>query len=260
MSQGQLARPPLQIGLLIVSGVMLLGSFVVLCMAYVAYRSTPLPAATADPPPSSPAVAASPAVAPRAVASPPTATGGRRLNMIELFGRAKVVRGVWSLDGQGHLTCATQHLVPRIQLPYIPPDEYNVRLVYKQPKLRNAVGIIFPCKPINNYSIWELPPRHAGRTHCRLYFQNFRERPVYKTMQPGVLYTVEVHFRRDRIRAFLDGVEILNHATDYRNPRHTGFFRMPDPQRLGISCDDPTEFHMIEVQEISGPGTVLSAP
>jgi len=292
MSHAQYRRPPsnTQTGLLVVSALFLLSGFGTLFIAVLMYRST---TPRSSPPGAGPPVVSSaPAPAPRGASTTATtatsttatntatattpatvsprspapavamtdriAPGARKLNLIDLFESQHVVRGDWKKQSDGRLVCSTRHLVPRIQLPYIPPDEYNVRLAYKQPALRHAVGIIFPCLQSNRMSVWEMPPGDSRTpTTCRLYFSGFQAVEVYKKMQPDVLYTVEVHFRRDRIRAYLDSQEILNYPTSYSRPTPSGFFRMPSPRQLGISCDDPTEFHLIELQEVSGPGQLL---
>ena len=190
---------------------------------------------------------------PNALAQPPAPAdveGKTTVDLIPLLDLGKdVVKGKWVVV-DGVLHCNDQNSFPRVQIPYEPPEEYDFIVVFSQPRVRRSVGMILP-NPLGDNFFWEF----GGTSR----WFNLTSRPP-RRVRPGqrfmanTAYTSVVEVRRDRIRCLLDGKEIVNHPTDFKDLTPDVFRKMPNPRVLGVSCDDPTVFHYVRVVEMSGPG------
>ncbi len=150
------------------------------------------------------------------------------------------------------LHCKDQGGVPRVQIPYQPPQEYDFIVAFSQPGLRNGISLIMP-NPNGGSFFW-----HIGSGNGSLY--GFAAKPANIDGQsPGLIktnamYTTTVQVRRNSVRALLDGKQLMNFQTDFRNLTSDGWRGIPDPRLLAVACDDPTVFHFVRIVEINGAG------
>jgi uncharacterized membrane protein len=181
---------------------------------------------------------------------------------VELVGRASidliplikprkdVIHGHW-LVTKDELHCNDGNFVPRVQLPYIPPEEYDFVVTFSQPGLRNGISLVMP-NPRGGSFFWFL-----GRDNGTGY--GFSTEPFKVSNTPGLIkantvYTTVVQVRRGGVRGFLDGKELVTLPTDYRNLICDDWRRLRNPKFLGVACDDPTVFHYVRLVETAGHG------
>lgn len=180
----------------------------------------------------------------------------KAINLIALIDpKEDTVKGEWLIE-RGALVCATQHFVPKLYLPYIPPEEYDLKVVFSQPKIRHDVGIILP-RGANSFS-WQV-----GGTEGKFLFsvddrvsggKNPTESRFPGAILPGRQYTTVVQVRNEGVIAFFEGKQMAAYKTDYRDLRVDSWHVLPDPSRMAVCCDDPTVFHVIELTEVTGKG------
>jgi len=165
--------------------------------------------------------------------------------------------GDWHLEN-GELVCTSTHFVPKIYVPYQPPEEYDLKIVWSQPSIRHGISAIIP-KGGNSF-IWGI-----GNARGEMSFSvqtangvaNPTESRAAEGFQPGRKYTTVIQIRKNRVRATADGKQVASYDTDYKDLRAGPWHRIPDTSRLAIACDDPTTFHVIEMEEITGTGKKL---
>ncbi len=168
-------------------------------------------------------------------------------------------RDKWAVY-KGTLRCVKGHMVPKVVLPYEPPEEYDVRFSFMQPKLRHSVGLILP-KAGTSFA-W-LVGEDAGST-CVFTINgdhNGPANPTRKTarglIQPNRKYTSTVKVRNDSVKAYINGRLVVDYKTDFKDMRTTVWHRISETRQLGIFADDPTVFYELTVTEVTGKGKTL---
>ena len=177
----------------------------------------------------------------------------RTINLIPLIDpKQDAVNGDWKIE-DGRLVCTSMHFVPKVQIRYQPPAEFDFTIVFSQPKLRNPVVQIMP-KNGNSFS-WEL-----GGTEGRIAFsvesggKNPTESKNPGAAQPNTRYTSVVKVRDDGVEAYIDGKLVARYRTNFADMKANNWRALKDKSLLGVGCDDPTVFYVVELKEITGQG------
>ena len=162
----------------------------------------------------------------------------------------------WSIVNN-ELHCNDTGGLPRIDLPYQPPAEYDFIAQFSQPKLRNGISLIMP-NPNGGSFFFYIGGGPFGAKAGSSYGlaakpKNFDNESL-GLIQVNTKYTVTVQVRKKRVRAVLDGNELVNVQTDFRNLTTDGWRTLPNPSLLAVACDDPTVFHQVRVIEVTGVG------
>jgi hypothetical protein len=183
--------------------------------------------------------------------SPPADVSGKTtVDLIPLIDPAKDrVHGDWNTQ-YGILQCTSGGFVPRIQIPYQPPAEYDFVVMFSQRELRNGISLIMP-NPNGGAYYW-----YVGIDSGEYGFGGNpgKKGPGVFYIKPDTFYTTIVEVRRDGVRALVNGKLLLDHK-HFRDLGVDNWRSMPDTKVLGVACDDPTVFHYVRVLEISGKGT-----
>jgi hypothetical protein len=149
------------------------------------------------------------------------------------------------------LVCKEGNFVPRIQIPYLPPAEYDFIATFSQPGLRNGISLIMP-NP-NGGSFFFLAGNEEGKSFGFSADPN-KERKFNPPLKVDVKYTVTVQVRRNSVKAILGNTELMTLKTDFRDLSIDNWRQIPDPRLLAVACDDRTTFHQVRVIEINGTG------
>jgi hypothetical protein len=178
----------------------------------------------------------------------------RRYTLIPLIDTNKdAVYGTWRID-KNELCCDHGNFVPRIQIPYRPPEEYDFVVRFSQPQLRNGINLIMPNKHGGTF-FWTVSSE-GGRSYClSINGSNDQTRlPADSVIRPHTVHTTVVQVRRDGVKGYLDGVLIHQYKTDFRDLRVDHWRETKDQSVLAVACDDPTVFHAIQIVEVTGSG------
>ena len=98
-------------------------------------------------------------VVPNAPRQPPPPEGRPGKTTVDLIPfidpRKDSVHGKW-LVHENVLHCNDQHFVPRIQIPYRPPEEYDFVVTFSQPALRNGISLVMPKPGGDGWFFWHV--------------------------------------------------------------------------------------------------------
>jgi serine/threonine protein kinase len=169
------------------------------------------------------------------------------------------VSGEWS-ESNSRLSCGSAPF-SRLQLPYLPPEEYdllvvlvrktgfgdiNLLLTHKGTPFLWAMGAvgnsIFGFATINGAWADSNPTTRHG-TNC---------------LDNGQVYTVVVQVRKDGVHAYVNGRLKSSWKTDYRDMGSDENWGLPDSRFLGLGTyESPAEFRRIDLLEVTGHGRAL---
>jgi hypothetical protein len=149
------------------------------------------------------------------------------------------------------LHCLEGNFVPRIQLPYQPPAEYDFIVVFSQPNLRNGISLIMP-NPNGGSFYWFV----GGANNADYGFganPNIQD-SMPNLLQPNTACTTTVQVRKTGVKGLINGQVKLDHPTNFQDLTIDNWRTIPNKTLLGLACDDPTVFHFVRVVEITGKG------
>jgi hypothetical protein len=195
-------------------------------------------------------------IVPNALPQPPAPAGIKGKTMVDLIplinAQADAVHGRWAIANNA-LHCNDAHFVPRIQIPYQPPREYDFIVVFSQPGLRNGISMVMPNPAIiGNSFFWYLGSEDGSAF-------GFQANPDKSGRQPGIvkantIVTTTVQVRANGVKGFVNGKLMLDHPTDFRDLTCDNWRDLRDKSLLAVACDDPTVFHHVRLVEITGKG------
>jgi hypothetical protein len=179
---------------------------------------------------------------------PPRVKGKKTRNLIRLIDQSQdVICGKW-VKIRNVLHCNDIHNVPRMQIPYQPPQEYDFVVTFSQPSQRNGICLIMP-HPRGGSFCWLLG--HGGG--WRYGFLGQGDDAFSQVLPANKAITTTVQVRRNGIRALIDGM-VMAEVNGYGGLTCDDYRKIPNTNLLAVGCDDPTVFHYIQVTEISGTG------
>jgi hypothetical protein len=192
---------------------------------------------------------------PKALPQPPAPAGVAGKKMIDLIPlinpQLDSVHGRWAV-AKNVLHCNDAHFVPRIQIPYQPPREYDFIVVFSQPALRNGISMVMPNPANGNSFFWFL-----GNDDGSGY--GFQANPDVGGQIPGLvkantICTTTVQVRANSVEGFVNGKQLVNHPTNFADLTCDNWRELRDKSLLAVACDDPTVFHHVRLIEITGQG------
>ncbi len=146
----------------------------------------------------------------------------------------------------------------RIEVPYVPPEEYDVRLVFQRRGGTDAVGVILS-RAGRSFS-WEM----GGLGNTVMSFESVRDARPYenptsarsaRALENDRPYTAIVQVRKEGVKATLDGQVVAELKTDGSNLSLDACWALRAPVPMGLcSNESPTEFHSVDLLEVNGRG------
>lgn len=199
--------------------------------------------------------------------STPSAIQGKTIDLLALVDlKRDVIAGEWfrKVDGiekRGRGT--TDNGVPRLQLPYQPPAEYDFEIEFTPLSEQQSIGQMISAES-RTFS-WIV----AGYTtqEPKAGFEMFDWAPTSKPSEVAVdmkanleirgrRYVSRVEVRSTGLRGLLDGVELVNWQGDFSRLSVDAMNKLRDDKHLGLRAARDVIFHRITVHEITGTGKV----
>ena len=191
------------------------------------------------------------AVVPPLQPQPPGVDVRRTVDLLALIDPTQdAIHGRWVIANK-NLQCPEGNSVPRIQIPYQPPAEYDFVVEFSQPALRNGISLIMP-KPGGGSFFWYLGS-NGGNAYGFGSNPN-KEGQALGLIQPNTRYTTTVQVRRDGVKGLINGKELMNLRTNLQDLTADNWREIRDTSLLAVACDDPTVFYTIQLVETTGNG------
>jgi WD40 repeat protein/serine/threonine protein kinase len=167
------------------------------------------------------------------------------------------VWGTWVVQ-DGRLVSDREKFA-RIEIPYVPPEEYDLRTVFRRRGGSDAVAMILSTRAGRAFS-WEM----GGMGNKVLSFESVKDSRAYenpttvrsaRALENDRLYTSIVQVRRDGVKAYLDGELVAEMKTDASNLSLDTCWGLRSPVQMGLGTNEsPAEFHSVDLLEVSGKG------
>jgi hypothetical protein len=180
------------------------------------------------------------------------------INLLPLIDPARdIVAGNWVIKDDELLTDSSH--ASRMQVPYRPPLEYDLRVAFTRTEGADGVGIILVGNGRQFACILGGSENTLACFHMVDGKQDNENRTSVKRdawLTTGRRHAALIQVRKDGVRALFDGLEATQLKTDYRNVGLPPELSLKDAAVLAVGANkSPTTFHRLEVVEISGPGT-----
>jgi hypothetical protein len=176
-----------------------------------------------------------------ASAAPPTAApAAGSVDLLKLINPAKdSVFGDWTCDGKT-LTCTKRSPNSRIQIPYLPPDEYDVTLVVERREGLEALGIGLA----RDATQWIIAVDGWGAGATGITAIDYRPGDSNETTHRGAVMTngkpctFVCTVRKDGVTMTADGKKIIDFKGNMDRLSNLGNLTMPNPKTLYVVSYD----------------------
>jgi len=184
---------------------------------------------------------------------------GAPINLMRWIDLGKdVVAGTWTLQGDTLVSDASQGA--RVEIPYEPPAEYDVKIVFTR---NDGVSDVFLALTKDRRSFeWTLGAGENRYFGFGIYKglwapDNGCQGSVQLAngLTNGKMHTSLVQVRKDGLKGYLDGTLVKELKQPYGDLQPHGALRLRNDSILGVgSWVSSTTFHTIELVEVNGRG------
>jgi hypothetical protein len=181
------------------------------------------------------------------------------LRLIDL--KKDVVRGEWAFEGSS-LICLRSGPAARVQIPYLPPEEYEVTVVAERMEGVEAINVGLTKGGVKFHMVidgWAQMGYFSGLSLIEGKYANQNE-----TSKPGRLLTnkqpstIECSVRNSALKMTVDGKVIFEWTGDVQRLSNYNVLNTPHPRALYISgWDTKYRFSKIVLTPLSGAGEKL---
>jgi hypothetical protein len=192
-----------------------------------------------------------PAPVPASWAKDPWKDSVELLRLVDLS--KDVVSGRWSRKSEGLVSEGGKP--SRIQIPYRPPEEYDLRIVFARHSANFCVNLILS----QSGEPFTLVMHRDGYFGFeKVADQDFHKNATTKRfdgpLQKDREYTVVAEVRRSGVKTFCEGIP-LSRLDTYEAVTMNKDWKMPDPAALGVGTwDGGAEIKKLEIREVTGKG------
>ena len=169
---------------------------------------------------------------------------------------ADVVSGKWLREGEA---LSSQEGKPaRVQLPYRPPEEYDVRIEFARRSANFCVNLILS----KGGSAFTLVMQRDGffgfeKVRGEDYHKNPSMRRLDAPLRVNRPYVVVVEVRKDGVKAVCDG-QLISEWSSYGDLTMNKDWKLPDPAAIGVGTwDGGASILRLDVREVTGKGERL---
>jgi serine/threonine protein kinase len=148
----------------------------------------------------------------------------------------------------------------RVQVPYRPPEEYDVRITFARQAANFCVNLILS----HQGQAFTLVMHRDGifgfeRILGADFHKNASTGRYDTTLQLNQRYTVRVEVRKDGVKAFCNNQPVSS-LSSYDGLTMNRDWKMPDPDLLGLGTwDGGAAIQALEVREVTGKGEYVRA-
>jgi hypothetical protein len=184
----------------------------------------------------------------------------RSIDLLKLLDPATdAVSGNWTLE-EGKLTC-TPSPAARVELPYVPPEEYDFEVVLQRGATGNHLGML--CVVEGHRFGWFVGA--IKNTTCGFALvdgkkldRNVTTKVVDQWFVTGQTHTAIVKVRKDHVEGYFDGKLVSSYQTNYGDMSLPPGSKLRRNDTLAIGADYCTvTIQSIQVMEITGKGRTL---
>lgn len=183
------------------------------------------------------------------------------IDLLKLVDTARdACTGTWTLAD--HALACDSSAYATLQLPYTPPDEYDLTLAFTRTDGNGPVALLLAARgKAFGFSVDTRGEARFERINNKVAQDNPTVVPV--AISNGRRYTLTVQVRKDKLRALLDGKFLVEHTPEpaYRDLSRYPSWKLTDPSFPGIGAHNArVQFHSIDLVEIAAKGQPLKAP
>jgi tRNA A-37 threonylcarbamoyl transferase component Bud32 len=170
-----------------------------------------------------------------------------------------VVSGTWAWEGDALVT--SKGSPARVQFPYHPPEEYDVRVTFVRQRANYCVNLILT----KSGQPFTLVMENRGvfgfeRIRGADFQQNSTVRRLDRPLQPGTAYTVLVEVRETGVKTYMEG-EPISELKTYAGVTMNPDWVLPDPFALGVGAwNAGAAIRSLEVRDVTGKGRAVRKP
>jgi Leucine-rich repeat (LRR) protein len=184
---------------------------------------------------------------------------GRWISLLAFVDPSKdTISGSWTWkDGK---LVSDESAFARIEIPYRPPEEFDVRMEFVRQTGR--AGVALALSRGGRAFDWVM----GASSNAAAGFETIsgaivKENPTRSpgAVENGRAYTVLVEVRKDGLKSFINGQPSAAWKTDYSDLGVYSGWKLRDNGLLGLgSHESSTAFSRLELREVSGKGTAVS--
>ena len=185
-----------------------------------------------------------------------SAGAGNKVDLLEVINPEKdQIQGNWSFDNQT-LVNGSNTFRPRIQFPYKPPVEYDIKVSFRQTQPSGTTSIMIPNNNGRSFS-WTMD--QTGK--CGFTVNPIKKNPtnvqVKELIRPNVIHTLIIQKRANVVRAVFDGRVLAEYKGPWADLHENLRTRLKNPELIGFHCETRTAINQIELIEVTGSGTFV---
>jgi hypothetical protein len=148
-----------------------------------------------------------------------------------------------------------------LQLPYRPPSEYDVRIVFARQAANYCVNVILS-REGKPFTLVMQREGYFGfeKLNGEDFNKNISARRFETPLQLNHPYTVMVRVRKDGVQSFCNDMPV-SLLSSYDGLSMNPDWKLPDPSALGVGTwDGGAAIQKLEVREVSGRGEFVRPP